>query len=50
MQTGWQSIEVSNGTEFKYYFDPGTGIMQTGWLTDGNRTYYLDTDGKDYIP
>ncbi len=38
MLTGWVDISGRG----KCYFDPATGIMQTGWLTVGSNRYYLD--------
>ncbi len=39
--TGWQEIEKE-----KYYFDPAQdGKMQTGWLEDGGKNYYLGESG-----
>ena len=37
---GWQEIDGKN-----YYFDPDTGILQTGWLTLPEGTYCLNTSG-----
>ena len=40
MQVGWQTI---NGERF--YFDPATGVMQTGLISDGTAQYYLSPNG-----
>ena len=29
-----------------YYFNPKTGVMQTGWQTIGKKKYYFNKDGK----
>lgn len=37
----WQTIAGS-----RYYFDPQSGIMHTGWLETEEGRYYLNGDGK----
>ena len=37
---GWQEIDGKT-----YYFDPATGLLQTGWLTLPEGTYFLNTSG-----
>ena len=42
MRTGWQLIKhAANMTDWYYFAGGGSGRMQTGWLTEGNHTYYL---------
>ncbi len=42
---GWQTVDGMT-----YYFDPqAEGDMRTGWLRDGNDTYYLDDAGQKII-
>ena len=42
MRTGWQFIKhAANLTDWYYFAGGGSGRMQTGWLADGDRTYYL---------
>lgn len=39
MQTGWGQIDGS------WYYFGGNGAMQTGWINDGKRNYYLKPNG-----
>lgn len=41
MQTGWQFFYDESG--YRYFNDKGE--MQIGWYTEGEKTYYLQTDG-----
>ena len=40
-QLGWQEIDGKT-----YYFDPESGLLQTGWLRLPEGTYCLDTNGN----
>ena len=40
MAEGWGNI---GGTW--YYFQPGNGAMQVGWVKDGNIWYYMNGSG-----
>ena len=44
MVTGWQYIPY-NGVYNWYYFD-SLGVMQTGFITDNGKTYYLSGSGE----
>lgn len=46
MVTGWLWDEGYQGW---YFLNPNNGgAMQTYWLTDGGKQYYLGSDGKMY--
>lgn len=41
LHTGW----LLEGGDW-YYLDPGTGIMETGFISVDGKTYYLKSDGR----
>ena len=42
----WQKVEVANGKEGWYKFD-ANGKMQTGWVADGNKVFFLIETGTN---
>lgn len=43
LATGFKTVDG-----VKYYFDPISGAKQTGFITVGNKAYYLNDDGSAY--
>lgn len=46
IKNAWQPIVDANGTSSWYKFD-GEGKMQTGWVVDDNKVYYMLESGQN---